>query len=677
MKHLFILLFSLLFLTLSTPQTFAQQRLGLMPQRFTLQGKGQTHEAEAFCLDRHLIQGAGHVPYGSVLSGQVGARVRVGNQSPISLQQAIEDGIINITGSGGYSSRFNSGLGMKFISRVDQPVSIELGQPVAFGQKPSWINPAALTPLRQPRSAYTSKLRQDMIWQAETYERRLQVLGYYKGSPHEVTLPRIREAAREFQRDHRLAQTGLFDARTRAALDRAEETLRAGLARIGIVEEPRTDTSVQDVTDVIRSYESYLNRTETGAMSESLRARMAKDEAMLKQVSAITERASAPAVDLASADSFPDVLTFQLYDGGSNVIVKTPQGPELWSYFGGKTVQRIRGTDAIREFDEFSLKSAAASGGETYILQTGVYTPGEEISVAFGPGQLLKIPSAELSSFIDGKTAIPAFDERVAKLTASGAKRARILISRSALNQGRGGDAGGAGPTLFGSSFDQIDPLRLALAWQRKYGDKCDIFIANDINSGFYNLRRLPTVRDGSQIRVFTDGTHFKDYGIISNVKPDLQGAGIKVVQAGGAEAGQPNVILITGRNDVPFRAFLEQLASEGRFEDSIIALASCGEGCEVPFNSMIIRKSGARAVLFYNQRVHPQAVEETLLKFSELLMKKGVPDGNFQQLWRESVEDLLNTKGGTSMPEEVKKLRDAFIQVSGLRPFKSGHADE
>jgi hypothetical protein len=683
MRRLFAVLFSLSFLTLFTAQSFAQQRLGLLPDRFTLQGKGQTYEAEAFCLDRHLIQRTEPVGYEKILAGQTGARVKVGGEPSISLQEAINQGIVSIKGRGvPDSERFRSHLSLTFVSNDPRPISIELTEPAAFGlKKASWINPDAIAPLRQPRNAYASKLRQDMIWRADTHPRRLQVLGYYQGSPHEVNLPELRAATRAFQKAHGVPETGTFNPTTKLALDRAEEKLRADFARLGVSEEPRTDTSVQDVTDVIRRYERYLGRKqgeETGVMGEALRARLAADEVVLKQVSDAATLGRAPAADLAAPGVLPDVLTFQRYRAGGNVIVRGSDGPELWSYFEGKVVGRYKGRRAIQEFDGFSLRGAVVnSSPDTYILQTGVYSPGAKIRIAFGPGTLLEVTPGELSQFMDGKASIPTFDERVATLTAGGEKRPRVLISRSALNQGRGGDVAGGPPPLEGTGFEQIDPLRLALAWERRYGDRVDIAIANDFNLGLENLRQLPIINRGSQIRVYADKTHFKDYDTVATVRADLRDVGIEVVQAREAGAGQPGVIIITAQKNAQSRAYLEQLASERRFENSILALASCGSGCdEIAFNSMLIRKSGARAVIFYDRNINPEAVKQTLLKFCELMSQRGVPQGNFQQLWRQSVDELLKDPN-IPMPGEVRKLRDAYIQVSNLRAGRADNADE
>jgi hypothetical protein len=682
MKRLFVALFFFSFLTLFSAQTLGQQRLGLLSDRFTLQGKGQMHEVEAFCLDRHLIQRNKPVPYGKVLAGETGARVRVGNEPPISLQEAIDRGIISVNGRGvPNSERFASRLSMTFVSNDPRPVTIELAGPVAFGQKPSWINPDAITPLRQPRTAYASKFRQDMIWRADTYPRRLQVLGYYKGNSHEVNLPELRAGTRDFQNAHGLPATGTFDPRTRLALDKAEETLRADFARIGVSAPPRTDTTVEDVTDLIRTYEGYLGLKEeaqTGRMSEALRARMVADEPIFRQVIAVATRGSAPMADLANPAIVPDVLTFQIYSHGANVIVKGSTGPELWSYFDGKLIGRFTGQQAIQAFDNFSLSGARVNSSEgMYVLQTGVYGPGEKVRVAFGPGPTLELTPGELTQFMDGTASIPAFEERVARLTTGSAKRPRILISRSALNQGRNGAGGGGPPLLDGLGFKEIDPLRLQLAWKRRYDDTIDIVFANDINLGLENFEHWPTINSRSQIRVFTDRTHFRDYGTIATLKADLRDAGIEVVQARDATAGQPGVIIITAQKNAQSRAYLEQLANEGQFKDSILALASCGTGCdELAFNSMLIRKSGARAVLFYDQNIHPEAVKQTMLKFCELLLQRGVPNGNFQQLLHQSVDELLKDPS-TRFPEEVRKLRNAYIQVSGLRASGSDDADE
>src|SRR5262249_13677178 len=65
---------------------------------------------------------------------------------------------------------------------------------------------------------------------------------------------------------------------------------------------------------------------------------------------------------------------------------------------------------------------------------------------------------------------------------------------------------------------------------------------------------------------------------------------------------------------------------------------------------------AGARAVLFYNQRIRSQAVEDALLKFSELLMKEGAPESQFPRLWLKSVDEFYKD-APVSEQEEVKNF--------------------
>jgi hypothetical protein len=178
----------------------------------------------------------------------------------------------------------------------------------------------------------------------------------------------------------------------------------------------------------------------------------------------------------------------------------------------------------------------------------------------------------------------------------------------------------------------------------------------------------MPKFEKGSQMAVFVDKRRIGSYGEITHVRNALKGAEIRLVKAGNAKTGESPIILFAGQRNENFQALVKQLAAERRFENSLVAFAVCGEGCEVSFNSGIIRESGARAILFYDQRIHPDAVESVLLKFSELLIKEGVPDSKFQQLWRKSVEEVLkNCTPPRCNREDVEKLRDAILQLSAL----------
>jgi len=271
-----------------------------------------------------------------------------------------------------------------------------------------------------------------------------------------------------------------------------------------------------------------------------------------------------------------------------------------------------------------------------------------------------------------GRAGLPAIDRYLSNLS-PGTEKPAVIISRSSFFQGRGGDAGNGESPLAGFDYEQTDPIMLYKAFNKRYGDKVDLSLANDLKLGIANLKEMPKFEKGSQMAVFVDKRRIGSYGEITHVRNALKGAEIRLVKAGNAKTGESPIILFAGQRNENFQALVKQLAAERRFENSLVAFAVCGEGCEVSFNSGIIRESGARAILFYDQRIHPDAVESVLLKFSELLIKEGVPDSKFQQLWRKSVEEVLkNCTPPRCNREDVEKLRDAILQLSALSHRRS-----
>src|SRR5206468_7851334 len=64
---------------------------------------------------------------------------------------------------------------------------------------------------------------------------------------------------------------------------------------------------------------------------------------------------------------------------------------------------------------------------------------------------------------------------------------------------GRGGDAGGNPPA--GLRGRQLDAVEFAIRLRERYGERCDVFLANDPAVAEANLQRQPRFENGSQVR--------------------------------------------------------------------------------------------------------------------------------------------------------------------------------
>jgi hypothetical protein len=685
MKRLSFTLLALFSILISTHAIYAQhQRLGLQPQTIKINGRGLSNavEAEAYCLDKHLLASTKPVGYGVVLTDETTALVTIGRRRPVSLQQAITNGDINVEGSGGRGETFASHLSLRFTSNVNEPVTIQLLKPLAMGEKArSWVRPDVLKPLENPLKPAQAKDIQDPVWLAGINESRLQALGYHFGNADEVSVESLKNATRAFQRSNGLPLSGEFDPLTIKALKNEEDAAIETLTRLGFgVTRSVSETEVKSIGDALRLYQKHLGLPETGFLNNSLRAQMAEDMRYLPQVLEVEATDLTPAAYLGSSNSAPHVLTFQKYEKFNTVLVNTPRGPVLWvrntegkiyrwpERGEMKTYTRRAGAEALKYLDVIAITQAINnSTPNRLILQVGIHLPGGRIPVAFGRENPFIVTQTEMSDFLAGRAGLPAIDRYLSNLS-PGTEKPAVIISRSSFFQGRGGDAGNGESPLGGFGYEQTDPIMLYKAFNKRYGDKVDLSLANDLRLGIANLKEMPKFEKGSQMAVYVDKRRIGSYGEITHVKNALKGAEIRIVKAGNAKTGESPVILFAGQRNENFQALVKQLAAERRFENSLVAFAVCGEGCEVSFNSGIIRESGARAILFYDQRIHPDAVESVLLKFSELLIKEGVPDSKFQQLWRRSVEEVLkNCTPPRCNREDVEKLRDAILQLSAL----------
>jgi hypothetical protein len=180
------------------------------------------------------------------------------------------------------------------------------------------------------------------------------------------------------------------------------------------------------------------------------------------------------------------------------------------------------------------------------------------------------------------------------------------------------------------------------------------------------NIESLPKFERGSQMTVFVDGKRIGDFGMIDNIRSQLKGASIKVVEAKKAKPSGSNVVLLAGRDTSDFRDDLLRLGAQGKSRDAFLALAKCGKNNDPAFVSRLIKISGARAVLFYDREINSQAVEDVLLNFSQLLMSQGVPNSDFRRLWQRSIDAVVKSQAADGeYKRQVLLLKGAIIQVS------------
>lgn len=683
MKRLPLSLLILLVLHLSAFEILAQrQRLVIPPRSFSLPKNGDSYDAKAYCLDRHLIISEPS-DFTEVLAGDEKV-VTVGNRPPMTLKQAIDQKLITVKGAGVRNRRSYSridGTQLKFIntSPDNEPITINFSRAVAMGEKGSSpVNPLWLTPIKESQSLADFRRVQDEVWRAGIDESRLEALGFYGSGTIVRNSSSTRNAVQAFQKKLNLSrQDGILDEPTRLALIRAEQQEIAAFERQGF-RVARTDTSVPSVVDNIRAFERFTGLPSSGKLTDALRVKLDKFAIeygpFVRQALRVDDSDALPSEPSIMRDN-PNVITFQrgafvTAENGEEsltaVLFKTNNGVELFLIENGGFTEKETGEKAIVAFDNISRFFARIKiDSKTLAVRSGIYKPGEKVSLQLG-SKTVSLSESDMEKFISGESNNAEIESTLGTLLTDNAVKPTLIIFRSPFEQGRGGGGAGNGGLLAQFGYKQYDPLKLFLAFKRN--NKFNVLLASDMDRALSNLGREPKLIAGSQIGLYVDDELKYSTRIIDPIKRDLERAEIKVLKAGDNPDSQTRIFLFAGHRDEPFQQLVLRLADEGRFRDGIIALAVCGSGnCDAQFNSLLISRSGAKAVIFYNQEIKAQVVQDVILKFSELLMKEGAPNGNYQELWQRSVDEVERTATPNER-NEVKKLRDIIIQISAVR---------
>src|SRR5215475_10796599 len=142
MKYFSSVVLTFLFLLCGASNAWAQhQRLGLPPQTIKL-GAGKVGQAEAFCLDRHLIASTEPVSYSELLSEPSQVLVEVAGRPPMNLPEAIRRDLVRVQGER---------LTLRFINRTPRSMTIRVKRGAAFGEQPGVSpDPAVFTAVENP-----------------------------------------------------------------------------------------------------------------------------------------------------------------------------------------------------------------------------------------------------------------------------------------------------------------------------------------------------------------------------------------------------------------------------------------------------------------------------------------------------------------------------------------------
>jgi peptidoglycan hydrolase-like protein with peptidoglycan-binding domain len=613
-KASLFLFLALVFQTLSMGQ---HQRLGLAPQTIFLQNGTST--VEAFCLDKQLYATRSFAPYPKVLNDVSTAFAITNAGRKIPLQEAIDRRLVVVEGSGLPSTQ--SGLALRFSSPSKSINRIVFESATALGELTGGLIDSRSPILRELGTNVaneTSRQKNDRIWRAQAGERILQELGFYGQNP--VTPANTENALKKFQTAAGLPSSGFLDSETSKRLTDEHDQWMVRLRKVGF-QASNERSKVEAMSDPLRQFQSYRGLEVTGHLTREAANLIKSDAVIAGEVSALHNSGATSALNV-KLDDFPNLFTFFRQKNNVIVLMNNNGAPELWLFNGTKFFRAGFGDTAVTRFENaFQNTVDKASSNNAIVVST------------------TELTDTELAELATRKA-----DQ----------KPASVFIAVSPLQQGR--SIPGAVPIP--------QATRISRVLQRHFGANTPIYIGHDLALGLENSKHLPALIGPQRLRFFVDAKRINDRGVITSLSERIGELNIDIVEAQEGGPGEPGIGIVVGNNDGNMRATVMDLARQGSFRDGILALAKCGHPDDTEFNSSLIRAANARAVIFYDEQIQPQAVKQVLVALIDRLRNSGARQGDWMSLFRMSVDDAASNARGV-LREQILKLKHAHIQTS------------
>ncbi len=456
-----------------TEDSVPPQRIGIPQFDVNLSANG-TGSVTGYCFDEYLIAPRRTTTFQNVLAGDKDAVVRTGDGRTMTLKDAIAKGDVAVKALQ---------LRVMFANNSGGPITIKAKSPIVLWDRPGGsVSQGALDVLKNPTGDYDHQ--QKMVWRETTAERMLAVLGYYDGSVWNINRDQFQMATARFQRDNGLDADGKMSSATVAALLNINDQFRARLRSLGFRDQEGRSIR-EDLAAQIKAYQRYLGQKPTGRWSPELGARLATDERLAPQLSALKVDGRSIADVLADNAKVPDMLTYLKADKGLLVMMESADGVELWNCRGRNLSSEGRNEIAFRKIDDAAARMAGiATKGDRLVLYPHI-GKGGTVALVVG-NKSIEVDAEALNRYLDGGD-LPKDVAAVLNplMPASGSDMTgrrdapKLVVYRGPLVQGRTGLA-----PLRRAGLDQIDGAMLATALDRTYGDRTSVYVSDDLRLG-------------------------------------------------------------------------------------------------------------------------------------------------------------------------------------------------
>ena len=189
-----------------------------------------------------------------------------------------------------------------------------------------------------------------------------------------------------------------------------------------------------------------------------------------------------------------------------------------------------------------------------------------------------------------------------------------------------------------------------------------------DLDLARANAKSMTKIHDGFSIGFLTDGSEtLKDGNLLRFISRRLKIANIDIHENPDKLSSEKNnIVVITGHKELAYKDYVTSLAVGGYFKDRYVVLLSCFNKGESAFNTTVIKKGGAKGILFFDETIQVSAVKRALDEFSILVSDD--PNVDIYELWNWSIKNAilkLQHETEQELRNELLKLFQGIFQLT------------
>ncbi|MGA2736170.1 MAG: hypothetical protein ABSG65_01835 [Bryobacteraceae bacterium] len=203
-----------------------------------------------------------------------------------------------------------------------------------------------------------------------------------------------------------------------------------------------------------------------------------------------------------------------------------------------------------------------------------------------------------------------------------------------------------------------------ARALENQYGGRTQVYYGTDAHLARINAGKIPILEGPSDVAVYLPPAeagveHFDLLASIQDVLPEMP------FFTENAPVPEAKVIALNAHTSPELDSVVERMGRNGLLRGKLLMFNTCHGSLRPEWNAEIIREFGAVGIRSFTMDISPEALENVMVKYYELLRNPVLQGLPMNQVWKQAVELAIEDTDQQELRRELEKLLETVLQIS------------